>query len=156
MALKAHSKLLGFPSELRNMIYREVAMAVPVMTAKISCDTPEDVSAAIGVDHPLLKVCRQLRQEARPVIKAIAPLTAPKLMVRMDAFHFEKLSQLSDFLHAHSRHCNVDISGPKEHDHRPQAWPRDSWLTGFHRAATDCTHARLRRHNITLPILKAV
>lgn len=113
MALNTSPKLLAIPPELRNTIYHEVSMTVPIVMTTISCDTPEDISAAIRVDHSLPKVCRQLRQEAGPVIKAIAPLTAPKLIVRMDAFHFEKLSRLSDYLQSQAEHCKVDIAGAK-------------------------------------------
>jgi len=122
MASTTTPNLLTVAPELRNMVYREVAMSVDTVAVNTNSDNSHDnVSDAILVHHSLPKVCRQLRDEAGPVIEAIAPLTAPEIIIWMDAFHFEKLSQLSEHLEAQADHCQVDTR-----DQRACTWSSNS------------------------------
>lgn len=89
--------LLSLPAELRNMIYDEVAQAEKgnVVLAMIDEHTKTFLDSVVA-SAPFAKVCRQLRVEAGPVIKAATAFAASDYRIHFKAFDFEKLSQLSD------------------------------------------------------------
>jgi len=91
------------------MIYEEIAATIDHITVDLALSTPNNLSEAILIDHPLLHVCRQLRKEAGSVIKTFAPLLAQTFTIRMRTFDFERLSVLSDYIQAQAKHYSVGL-----------------------------------------------
>lgn len=97
MASNERPALLTIPAELRNIIYEEVAQAQKQVLVNIDYDSDNQLDGIVAA-APLTRVCRQLRNEAGPVFKAIAPTMTSEYHLRLEAFDFEKVTQLADQL----------------------------------------------------------
>lgn len=89
--------LLDVPPEIRQVIYRELAMSIGIVIIRAS-DSTIDLRKAVVVRHPLCSVCRLLHAEVAPAIALYSLIESPRYFVELTAFDFDKLFQLSDFL----------------------------------------------------------
>lgn len=102
MASNGRTGFLDLPPELRNAVYHEVAEAETDVVFKIDEHTDDPVDDMIG-SAPITQVCRQLRAEATPVIRAIAAFKATEYTFLMTGFEFGRISEFSDrMLEAHN------------------------------------------------------
>lgn len=89
--------LLDVPPEIRQVIYRELAMSIGIVIIRAS-DSTIDLHKAAVVRRPISSVCRLLHAEAASAIGLYSLIESPRYFVELTAFDFGKLSQLSDFL----------------------------------------------------------